>query len=218
MPRRATDWTGFGYGYLTITGQSSKRDSHGRVLWNYSCSCGSTGVIDIRDLRKWAKRGSRASCGCQRRRFISESHQTHGMSGHPAFAVWNSMVQRCSNPNHPAWKNYGGRGITVCERWVCSFENFWTDMGGSYQFGLELDRKNNAEGYSPDNCRWVTRRVNCRNRRNSLLCEYAGESRPVKEVAELTRINYTTLLYRLDHGVTGEQLFSAPDVSRKFTT
>ena len=161
MPRRATDWTGFGYGYLTITGQSSKRDSHGRVLWNYSCSCGSTGVIDIRDLRKWAKRGSRASCGCQRRRFISESHQTHGMSGHPAFAVWNSMVQRCSNLNHPAWKNY---------------------------------------------------------RRNSLLCEYAGESRPVKEVAELTRINYTTLLYRLDHGVTGEQLFSAPDVSRKFTT
>jgi hypothetical protein len=79
---------------------------------------------------------------------------THGMTDTPEWTAWNSMVQRCTCKTHAAWGDYGGRGITVCKRWL-KFENFFKDMGPR-PAGTTLDRKNNARGYSPANCRWAT--------------------------------------------------------------
>ena len=77
------------------------------------------------------------------------------------------MKDRCALPTHQAWRNYGGRGITVCARWAESFGNFWADMGPTYVPGLTLDRRDNEAGYSPENCRWTTYKVQANNRRVS---------------------------------------------------
>lgn len=103
----------------------------------------------------------------------------------PTYVVWASMKQRCSNPKTINFRDYGGRGITVCQRWRESFENFFADMGVR-PAGMQLDRYPNKDGnYEPGNCRWITPKANARNRRNNRLLTYRGETRPMAEWAEL---------------------------------
>jgi len=134
------------------------------------------------------------------------------MSEHPVYAVWRSMNDRCRLPSHQAWKNYGGRGIFVCAKWQESFENFWGDMGGSYQSGLELDRRDNDSGYSPENCRWVSRRANTMNRRGTI------RTVDVPELARTSGISRSTIYYRLAHGWEVDQLVRPPDSTNRFST
>lgn len=218
MRKNATDWTGHRYSYLTVIGPSGVKDSHGRMKWTVRCDCGQTRVMDIRDLLRRERAGKEISCGCMKQALISKANTTHGMTSHAAYGVWHSMVQRCTEPSHPAWKNYGGRGIAVCERWAHSFENFWSDMGQTYQPGLDLDRRENNKGYSPENCRWVTRAENCRNTRRARLVPMWGRMVPVKELSEKSGVGYGTLLYRLDHGCPLNRLLDEPDTTNRFTT
>jgi hypothetical protein len=91
----------------------------------------------------------------------------HGMSHLPIYLNWQTMIQRCKNPKHPKYPTYGARGITVCERWKV-FENFYADMGDRPSPHYSIDRKNNDKGYSPDNCRWATKREQLLNTRRSI--------------------------------------------------
>ena len=219
MPRHATDYTGLRYSYLEVIGPSEKTDAHGRHFWRTRCiACGREKDIDIRNLKEAQKKNAPISCGCMKRVFISAANTTHGMSKHPAWAIWHSMKQRCTEPTHQAWKNYGGRGITVCERWLNSFENFWADMGPTYQAGLELDRRDNSKGYSPENCRWVSRKTNNRNRRSNRMVETPLGAMTVAELSERSGIGVTTLLYRLNAGVASESLLTPPSVTNRFMT
>lgn len=218
MPRTATDWTGYRYSYLTVIGPTEERDAHGRRKWRVHCDCGREKNMDIRDIREREKAGRPISCGCMKKAFISAANTTHGMTGHSAYGVWHSMIQRCTEPSHPAWKNYGGRGITVCDRWRHSFENFWADMGASYERGKDLDRIDNEAGYSPENCRWATRATNCRNKRGARRVTISGKTVPLMALAQTTGIGYTTLLYRLDHGCPLDKLTAPPDTRNRFTT
>lgn len=119
-------------------------------------------------------------------------HRKHAR--HPLYSVWNSMIQRCTNPHVAAWGRYGGRGITVCPEWR-SFVRFVADMPPR-PAGTELDRIDNNMGYSKANCRWVTRIENLRNCRSNVLVNYHGRLMTVTEAAELSGIPKSLLYAR----------------------
>jgi len=142
---------------------------------------------------------------------IGDANRTHGMSKHPAYAVWRSMLDRCRLPTHQAWANYGGRGITVCSEWQ-SFETFWADMGPTYRRGLTLERKDNEGGYSAVNCEWATYRKQMNNKRGNVWIETPLGVMTVAEASRLSGIGHTTLLYRIAHGVSLSTILSTPDL------
>lgn len=164
MPRGSTvkDLTGQIFGRLTVIGRAP-RPSHWkntRAFWQCLCECGNNVALSSHDIRS----GHIASCGCLSR----DIKTTHGYrpAGPPSrtYKTWVSMRQRCNNPNTTGYQYYGGRGITVCERWE-SFENFLADMG-ERPSGMTLDRFPDNDGnYEPGNCRWATAYEQTHNRR-----------------------------------------------------
>lgn len=130
----------------------------------YKCFCGNEFKAQSREV----KRGNIQSCKCLRLKNISISQTTHGMSNHRLYDVWKDMIKRCENTKSRDYINYGGRGISVCERWL-KVENFIEDMYPTFQEGLTLDRKNTNGNYELSNCRWATRSIQARNKR--LICK-----------------------------------------------
>ncbi len=211
MPKPAKDLTGIRVGSVVAV-RVAGVNPHGKKLWAVRCDCGTEKVVEGTDFA----RGNYQSCGCRRASLIGARNSTHGMSEHPAFAVWASMKARCQRENHPAWANYGGRGIKVCPKWSDSFEAFWEDMGPTYVSGLTLDREDNSGDYSPENCRWTGWTTQARNKRGNVHVDTEGFGRvTVKEAAERSGLKYTTLLYRLKSGCPTElALTLPPDPSR----
>lgn len=208
MPK-AKDLTGQRFGRLTAI---SAVQGSGNVprKWLCQCDCGKTITVITRDLGN----GNTTSCGCYIRELHANRLRTHGKTRTPTYNIWASMTQRCGNPNNDKYQYYGGRGITVCERWH-SFENFLADMG-ERPLRHSLDRIDNNRPYSPDNCRWTTMRTQNRNRRSNILVEYRGETMCLVDWADRLGANYETLRQRIqDYGWTVEEAFSKPPQSRE---
>jgi hypothetical protein len=142
-----------------------------KAIWLFECDCGRATLVTAKEV----KRGHVKSCGCLQREAVvrlNVKRKTHGMKGTPEYQAWASMKNRCTNPKDKVFEDYGSRGITVCDRWMESFENFIIDMGPrpiGTTFGgkpeYSLDRINNDGNYEPGNCRWATRKQQTNNRR-----------------------------------------------------
>lgn len=169
---RAVDLTGMKFGKLTVVAKLKRRSETGKVRWRCECECGN----ERRTIAQTIKKVGHCGCG------NATCHTTHGLTYHPLFQTHRHMIDRCENPEYP---NYHGRGITVCKAWK-DMRNFveWAEANG-YAQGLELDRRNNAKGYNPNNCRFVTRSINNRNKRNNRMCRYRGKKRLFIEVWEM---------------------------------
>ena len=163
MSMKARDITGQTFGHLTAIHEvSRKRGSH---RWEFMCKCGAFTITD-----KYAvMSGATKMC----RTCAYASSRTHGLTKSRIYRIWSGMIQRCYNPKVRIYKNYGGRGIEVCDRWR-SFINFYEDMGAEYADNLSIDRINNDGNYCPDNCRWSSRAEQSRNYRRNL--KFNGET------------------------------------------
>jgi len=131
-----------------------------KVAWRCKCSCGTQVLVRGTDLTMNKSR----SCGCLQREQVGSINRSHEQTGTPTYNTWCNMIQRCTNENLASWPDYGGRGITICDRWLKSFECFLEDMGEK-PANRSIDRINNSEGYSPENCRWATASQQQKNRR-----------------------------------------------------
>ena len=112
------------------------------------------------------------------------------------YNIWCAMKQRCNYKKSKSYKDYGGRGISICERWENSFDNFLEDMGYC-PAGCSIDRIDNNGDYEPGNCRWATRKEQGRNTSRNVFIDFNGEKKTISEVAEAIGMNYRTLYYRI---------------------
>lgn len=192
------------------------RSVAGRVLWSCMCSCGSTSVVSTGDLRS----GGTRSCGCSKTKFINETRVAHGEARRsfksPEYRTWSGMLSRCSNPNVQGYKNYGGRGIKVCKRWL-KFENFLADMGRRPSPKHTIEREDNDLGYTPKNCTWLHHSKQSGNRRTNHRLVHSGLSMTITEWAKKLGLTQNLISNRLFRGWSVERALTTPAIPSKFT-
>lgn len=181
------------YGRLTVVERiQDERQRYYRCL----CECGQEKDIRGDHLAS----GRTTSCGCRRKERSSEPRK-HGLTGTRVYRIWRNMLNRCGYDSHPDWKRYGGRGITVCDKWRSSFESFYRDMGFPPD-GMSIDRINNDGNYEPGNCKWSTVLEQAANRRRPVFSHgkrvsYDGKSYTIEQLAIHLGTTYSTIARRL---------------------
>lgn len=204
------DLTGDRYGRLIVRDIASS--SKGIVRWNCVCDCGRRVVVCGNNL----KSGNTKSCGCLARewraRGFAQATTIHGQTRgehERTYRIWHNMKNRCENPNFDSFPWYGGRGIKVCEAWK-EFSNFFKDMGAA-PADMSLDRIDSDGDYEKENCRWATKRQQARNKRNTRMISWRGQSKSLAEWAEITGILQPTISRRIDtYGWPVERALTEP--------
>jgi hypothetical protein len=192
------------FGRLTVIEEAEKQ--HGRIAYLCQCECGNQVIVSANKLRK----GHTQSCGCLKKERTSEAKKTHGMQHTTEYNTWIGMKTRCFNPKNQDFKNYGGRGIIVCDEWKDSFETFYTDMGAKPE-GYSIDRIDVDGNYEPSNCRWATRSEQQRNRTDNHLLTYKEETKTMIEWSDELKIKYSVLKDRITrYQWSVERAFSQP--------
>ncbi len=199
---RTKDYSGHIFGYLTVieieTDESKYRWKKKGVFWRCICKCGKEVVI----AADYISAGNAKSCGCKKLETFNGKTMT------PEYGIWSAMKHRCYNNKNKKYQDYGGRGISVCDRWLASFNNFLIDMGERPSKKHTLDRKEFNGDYTPENCRWATMDVQSRNKRNNHWIEYNGIRMILKDWAIYFRVNRTTLLERVQKGQPFDDIYN----------
>jgi hypothetical protein len=193
------------FGRLVVLSFQHSKRSHKH--WLCRCDCGTEKIIDGMNLR----RGDSKSCGCLPRDKMVQRLTTHNRSRTKEYRIWIGILTRCYRENASGYKNYGGRGIKVCEVWRESFQAFFDDIGPMPTPQHTIERRNNDGDYEPTNCFWATRKEQGQNRRNNHLLTYNGETLSLASWADKVGVPYCTLHTRvLRYGWTVHDALTTP--------
>ena len=206
MGRKPLDLVGKIFGRLTVITYDSC-DQHGKSMWRCRCECGNTCVVRGTRLTS----GHTKSCGCYNRDTAKTRAMTHGLSSTRLYNIWRVMRKRCDYEDATSYKNYGAKGIRVCDEWH-SFENFrdWA-MTNGYEECLTIDRIDSNGDYTPKNCRWVDMKAQSRNTSRNKVITFRGETHCMADWADILGINYRTIQQRINvYGWSTERALTAP--------
>mgnify|MGYP006988858809 CR=1 FL=1 len=203
------------FGKLTVIEHVENRN--GFHFYKCQCDCGNTTIVSRSNLLG----NKTSSCGCYKKQRIKESHTTHGMSNTRFFGIWHGMKNRCYNSNSENYKDYGGRGITVCNRWLESFENFRDDMYDEYiekskiygEENVSIDRIDNNKNYCKENCRWTTLIEQANNKRSNHYIEINDELYTLKNAWRrygVYNVGYNTVKSRISRGIDPYEAITTP--------
>jgi hypothetical protein len=183
------------YGRLTVIKEIGRR--RGAVLFICHCECGNDCEVTGCDLRS----GRVHSCGCYKSEFVTEGNITHGLRDHRLYSIYHNMITRCYNPNATHYKDYGGRGIKICNEWLNDFMKFYNwSINNGYSDELTIDRINVNGDYYPNNCRWATVKEQNVNKRNNKYININGEIKLIKDWCDIFYINIETVRNRVKRG------------------
>jgi len=198
------DLTGQKFSRLTAIERDTSNTKTNSAAWRCLCDCGNTTTTASTYLRN----GHTKSCGCLRK--LPPANKTHGRTKSVEFHAWNNMKARCYNPKYNQFHCYGGRGIIVCDRWLNSFQSFYSDMGKRPSPKHSIDRINNDGNYEPDNCKWSTPREQANNASYNRKLIFNGETLNVIEWARKLNIPQGRLYARLNSGWSVEDTLTKP--------
>lgn len=194
MGRKALDLTGKRFYKLTVICKDDSMYDGKHVFWKCICDCGNEIIVRKDSLIS----GHSKSCSCYLQERYKDGHlKTHGMKNTRLYAIWLGMKQRCYNKNASKYKNYGGRGVTVCDEWVNDFENFYLwSINNGYEKRLTIDRISVNGNYCPENCRWATFEIQNYNKRTTLKVNVNGIDKTLKELEDEYKIPLSILRKR----------------------
>lgn len=204
MPRPTRNLTNQRFGRLIAIEKVNKT---GQSQWLCKCDCGNVTIVASNNLI----RKNTLSCGCYQKDRTSKTKKIHGDAHTRLYNIWSGMRRRCLCKSEPAFKNYGGRGVTVCKEWQESFVNFkvWALKNG-YSEDLTIDRIDVVGNYCPENCRWATLKQQENNRRDNVCVTVNGETHTLAEWSEITGISYNTITKRRYRGWSDVDAVSIP--------
>lgn len=190
---------GMRFGRLTTVSYHHRQKNNN--YWLFKCDCGSYTIQDIGSVAA----GKTKSCGCYHREEsavrASMQFTKHGLRSTRLYSIWKSMKVRCLNPNSKSYKDYGCRGITICNSWATDFKSFYDwAMSSGYADNLTIDRIDVNKNYTPENCRWATQKQQCLNKRNTKFYNYNGIRYTVNQLSTMSGIPEKTLRDRLKSG------------------
>ena len=186
------DLTGKRFGRLVAI--SRTKNKHGVSAWLCVCDCGNEKVVRTDHLES----GDIKSCGCLFDELNHKTARKHGLSEDPLYNRFTNIVSRCESPTNPEYKNYGGRGISICDEWRNDFKAFYNwSMQNGYKKELSIDRIDVNGDYEPNNCRWVDNIVQANNTRSNHFIEYNGERKTIAEWGRKLGISYSGLWRKL---------------------
>jgi hypothetical protein len=207
---RVMDIAGRRFGRITVISLSHiNKNSY----WHCKCDCGNEFIAIGNNMI----RGKQVSCGCFKKELTGELRRTHGETKTRFYQIWAKMKSRTLNKNDGRYGDYGGRGISIHEKWV-DYQNFKSDMYASYlkhinefgEYNTTIDRVDNDGNYCKDNCKWATYKEQNANRRNTVKLDYHGVIYSITEASRKFNINPSTLKDRLRNGMDLEQALTAP--------
>lgn len=205
MGGKLKDLTGQTFGRLTVLYRGPdylKNSGRKEVTWICQCSCGNP---ELKTVAANHLGRTTQSCGCYGKEKSKEGYPVHGQSGTRTYRIYHGMLQRCGNENTARYSDYGGRGITVCDRWKENYMHFVEDMGVCPP-KHSIERVDNNKGYEPGNCQWATTKEQSRNRRSNRHVYVKGRRWILADLAIEFSLNIMTLHSRLSRGLSEEEL------------
>lgn len=199
------DLTGLKFSRLFVLSLSKVQKGHN--YWLCQCECGTFKVVNECSL----KSGKIKSCGCLNKELSRMRMTKHGLWDTRLYKIYDGIKQRCYNKKNKSYKNYGGRGIKMCDEWQNDFMTFYNwSINNDYREDLTIDRINNNGNYEPSNCRWVDIKTQANNKRNNHYITYNNETHTIAEWSRLLNISIHALRHRFERGWSIERALTTP--------